>query len=100
MFLKKNKNFTTAWLWTDADNRWKYADESEKKVNDFISKISNIEGVKHSGCNHRQKVWSDGVRRYYYFTKVTFPNSHRDDIYSACNSFSLSYSNSYPFKDF
>ena len=100
MFIFKNKSTTTAWLWTDADNRWKYADESQKKVNDFISKISNLEGVKHSGCNRRQKLWSDGERTYYYFTKVTYPNSHRDAISSACKSCNLVYSSTYPFKDF
>lgn len=99
-FRKKNQNnkTTTFWAWTSADNKWTEREDAEEKIDDFLSSIANIPGIKHSGKKHHMKQWNNKSITDYYYVEVKYPTASKNTVHTAVTSCGLAYSSEYPFK--
>jgi hypothetical protein len=99
-FIKKNQNnnTTTFWAWTSADNKWTRREDAEEKIDDFLSSISTIPGIKHSEKKHHMKQWNTSSITDYYYVEVKYPTASKDTICNAVRSCGLVYASEYPFK--
>lgn len=97
MFFKRNSKITL-WVWTSADGKWTYRNEAEQKVDDFLSKVSKLQGVKLYGKKHHVKQWRDKSITDYYYTKISYSSILQESIKHAISSCGLTLSRDYPFK--
>lgn len=99
MFFKKKPTKMTFWVWTSADGKWTKKTDAEKKIVDFLSRISNFNNVEYSNSHQIEKQWINGTITHYFYVKISCPSTMRNSIFSEIDSLSLIYSSIYPFEE-
>ena len=99
MVFKKNLTKMTFWVWTSADGKWTKKTDAEKKIVDFLSRISNFKNVEHSNSHQTEKQWINGTTTHYIYVKISCPSTMRDSIFKEIESLDLIYSSIYPFEE-